>query len=273
MKQHLKILTLALLIFSILTALPACSSLQQRMDAYAANKEECYLNDDDVRQFSYQKKSYTILEKNCSNDDLGDWVGYIRKFAAVDSNGRILLQETLGTDTLRTLADMGKKAPQAVSIIPFLNVYEGKEESDTLIVDVNGGYHKAVPTEKRRKNEKVLDFLNADKPSSDDFRINPQNATELLCGDKVYEISTQKVKPSDLGDFLGILAQSITFDSQSKLPLSKSDLNKMDWKGESADKKREHWTYIDICEILDRKVEDAVAVNINNDYYVAQRRN
>ena len=87
MKQHIKIATLALLIFSILITLPACS-LQQRMDAYAVDKEECYLNDDDVRQFSYQEKFYTILEQNCSNDELGDWVGYIRKFAAVDSIGR-----------------------------------------------------------------------------------------------------------------------------------------------------------------------------------------
>ena len=79
-----------------------------------------------------------------SNGGLGEWIGYIRQLAAIDETGKILLQENVETVTFQSLADLAEKAPEAAYIIPFLNVYAAPNADDYLIVDVNGGYHKAV---------------------------------------------------------------------------------------------------------------------------------
>ncbi|PBH86847.1 hypothetical protein BGU62_19645, partial [Clostridioides difficile] len=90
-----------------------------------------------------------------------EWIGYIRQLAAVDESGKILLQENLKTATFQTLADLADlvdKAPNDAYIIPFLNVYAAPNADDYLIVDINGGYHKAVIDENIKGTDTVFDF-------------------------------------------------------------------------------------------------------------------
>lgn len=51
------------------------------------------LNTDNVAQLTCKGDSYTILDDTLSNSEPGEWVGYIRKLAVIDSNGKILLQQ------------------------------------------------------------------------------------------------------------------------------------------------------------------------------------
>ena len=98
-----------------------------------------------MTQFTYKGDSFTILDDTLSNSELGEWVGYIRKLAVIDSNGKILLQQDTEKATFKTLADIADSKPDAAYIIPFLNVYTVKDgNTQELIVDVNGGYHKAI---------------------------------------------------------------------------------------------------------------------------------
>ena len=66
-------------------------------------------------------------------------------------DGKILLQENVEPATFQSLADLAEKAPEAAYIIPFLNVYAAPNADDYLIVDVNGGYHKAVISENSQR--------------------------------------------------------------------------------------------------------------------------
>ena len=84
------------------------------------SREQCYLNKENVTQFSYKGKDYTILADTVSNSGLGEWIGYIQQLAAVDESGKILLQENLKTATFQTLADLADlvdKAPNDAYII------------------------------------------------------------------------------------------------------------------------------------------------------------
>ena len=62
----------------------------------------------------------------------------------------------------------------------------------------------------------------------------------------------------------------MTFDAESKRPLSKEELNKIDLAGTSAGQQRERWFYVGVYEISGTDPADAVAVKVNNQYYIAK---
>ena len=72
--------------------------------------------------------------------------------------------------------------------------------------------------------------------------------------------------------YIDILAESVTFDTETKIPLSKEDLSKIDWYGENAGQGRESWFYTDVYEIYGTDKAEAVAVNVNDNYYIAKRQ-
>ena len=271
MNKNRKIFIVLLFAFVVCFSLAGCS-LQEKIKEYSSDKEQCCLNAENVTQFSFKGNDYTILEDTVSNGGLGEWTGYIRQLAAVDETGKVLLQENMEAATFRTLADLADKALEAAYIIPFLNVYEAPNADDYLIVDVNGGYHKAVRKENVKDTDTVFDFKDIEQSMSGKFEINPENATQLLCDGLIYQVTSDTVSNGELGSWIDILAESVTFDTETKRPLSKEDLNKIDWNGKNARQGREQWFYTDVYEIYGTDKTEAVAVKINNRYYIAEQK-
>lgn len=255
----------------VCAALAGCS-LQDRIEEYSSDKEQCYLDTENVTQFSYRGSDYTILADTVSNGGLGEWIGYIRQLVVIDENAKILLQENIETATFQSLADLAEKAPEAAYIIPFLNVYAAPNADDYLIVDVNGRYHKAVISENIKDSDTVFDFKATEQSINGSFEVNPENATQLLCGGTVYQVTSDTVSGDELGSYIDILAKSVTFDKETKIPLSKEELSAIDWYGENAGQEREQWFYTDIYKIYRTDTAEAVAVKINNQYYIAKRQ-
>ena len=108
--------------------------------------------------------------------------------------------------------------------------------------------------------------------SSGNFTINPHNATQLLCDGTVYQVTSETVSNDKLGSYIDIIAESVTFDTDTNKPLSKDELNNIDWYGKNAEQEREQWSYTDIYEIYGTDKNEAVAVKINNHYYIAKRQ-
>lgn len=90
MNKNKKIIIFLLFTFIVCVALAGCT-LQDRIEEYSNDKEQCYLNTENVTRFSYKGNDYTILADTVSNGGLGEWIGYIRQLAAIDENGKILL--------------------------------------------------------------------------------------------------------------------------------------------------------------------------------------
>ncbi len=271
MNKSRKMMMALLFAFVICFSFAGCS-LQDKIKEYSSDKEQCYLNAEDVTQFSYKGNDYTILEDTVSNGGLGEWIGYIRQLTAVDETGKVLLQENMEAATFRTLADLADKAPEAAYIIPFLNVYAAPNTDDYLIVDVNGGYHKAVRKENIKDTDTVYGFKDTEQSMSGKFEINPENATQLLCDGMIYQVTSDTVSNDALGCYIDILAESVTFDAETKRSLSKEDLSKIDWNGKNAGQGREQWFYTDVYEIYGTDRTEAVAVKINNCYYIAEQK-
>lgn len=233
----------------------------------------CYLsNQKEIRADKYYSV-YSILDDTLSNSELGEWVGYIRKLAVIDSNGKILLQQDTEKATFKTLADIADSKPDAAYIIPFLNVYTVKDgNTQELIVDVNGGYHKAILNSFVTDKDTIFRYNQKTEATAEgEFTINTQNCTQLLCGDKVYQITDETVPYENIGEYIDIIAESYTFDNDTKLQIPKEELYHIDWSGkEKSSQKREQWTIGGIYEILDKDRTDSVAVEVNSEYRVAK---
>lgn len=249
-----------------------CSVFEAGVKEYSKDKEECVLNTDNITQFTYKGENYTILENTLSNAELGEWVGYIRKLAVVDSEGKILLQQDTEKATFKSLADIADSEPKAAYIVPFLNVYIIKDgDKQGLIVDANGGYHKAIPTSSVQDTDDIFHYEQQAETTGGEFTVNPQNCTQLLCGDKVYQITEEVIPYEKVGEYLDVIAESYTFDDNTKLKIPKKDLLKIDWFGTGEhSQKREQWSLGDICEISGVDVSDSVAIEINSEYRVAK---
>ncbi len=268
MNKSIRIMTALLVALIVCFPLAGCS-LQDKIEEYSNDKEQCNLNTENVTQFSYKGSSYTILEDTVTNGGLGEWVGYIRRLTAVDEAGKVLLQKNIEAADFRSLADLADKAPEAAYIIPFLNVYAAPNADTYLIVDVNGGYHKAIINEGVKETDTVFDFK---KTANGRFEVNPENATQLVCDGVVYQVTSETVSDNELGSYIDILAENVTFDTETKTPLSKDDLSNIDWNGENAGLEREQWFYKDVYEIYGTVKTEAVAVKVNNCYYIAKRQ-
>ena len=78
MNKNRKMVIVLLFAFVVCFSLAGCS-LQEKIKEYSSDKEQCYLNAENVTQFSYKGNDYTILEDTVSNGGLGEWTGYIRQ--------------------------------------------------------------------------------------------------------------------------------------------------------------------------------------------------
>lgn len=270
MNKIANIFRIMLLMLFICAMASGCSVVQDQIKENSSDKEQCILDEENVTKFTYRNKCYIILDDTVANENLGEWVGYIRKLAVVDENGKILMQEYIEDATFHTLADISDNAPNAKYIIPFLNVYAVPNDASYLIVDVNGGYHKAIPSKQLTDTDSVFDYKSAAEKSTGDYNINPQNATQVISGDRIYQVTSEIVEKDQLGSYLDVMAKKVTFNADTKIPLTKEELNKIDWAGNSTGQKRESWFYVDVCVISGTDTQEAIAVKVNNQYYIAK---
>lgn len=268
MKNKHKLLVIAVIFVSCI-CLSSCGKLRDKMAQYSNDKEQCILNDEDVRQFNYKAKSYTILDEVSLNEDKDKWVGVIRKLVAVDDKGKIVKQvdaTDLGTNNLDNFP---KDLNNDIHVFQFFDVYTNKKAEDTLTVEVNGSNYKAIPTNEINSDSKIFNFKEHSKEQNSEFQINPNNATQLIYDGVTYQVTDQVVSEVKLEDFLGIIAKDVIFDKDSKNILTKQDLDKIDWLGENKSK-RQTWSYLDVYKISGINIDEGFAVKVNDQYLKAK---
>lgn len=79
MNKNQKMIMALLFSFVLWISLAGCS-LQDKIEEYSRDKEQCYLNPENITQFFYKENTYTILEDIVSNGELGEWIGYIQQY-------------------------------------------------------------------------------------------------------------------------------------------------------------------------------------------------
>lgn len=235
-------------------------------------KEKCVVNEQDITRFQCDGQEYIILNDTVKSGNLGDWIGYIHKLIVLDESGNFLEQIDSDEKVIGNTMEMSKKYNNA-AMISFLNVFSIEDrETDILAVDINGVYYRAVQADDFNVNDEIISIENlllaVDKRK---FIINRANCTQLKRGDKIYQVTDERISPEDLGAYIDILADEVLFNMNTKLPISKDEQIVIDWTGnDSKQNQRESWFYESIYEIKEIDIETAVAVRINNEYRKAE---
>lgn len=118
-------------------------------------KTECYLDEKDATKFIYNGQQYTILNNTVDKNSLGDWIGFIQKYVALDENYNILKKCDMGVNVVGDLSDLIDHTDGTAYYVPYLNVYKTENEGDmnNLVVDVDNDFHKAIPSENAKDGD------------------------------------------------------------------------------------------------------------------------
>ncbi|WP_347005507.1 NisI/SpaI family lantibiotic immunity lipoprotein [Coprococcus comes] len=85
-------------------------------------KTECYLDEKDATKFIYNGQQYTILNNTVDKNSLGDWIGFIQKYVALDENYNILKKCDMGVNVVGDLSDLIDHTDGTAYYVPYLNV-------------------------------------------------------------------------------------------------------------------------------------------------------
>ena len=249
--------------------------------AQGDNLVPCALDPANAARFTCGDTGYTVLDGTASAEEIGTRIGALHVNAAVDAQGRVIAQQSLA-DTLKLdMSALADAAANAVGIVSFVNVYEPAAAASAardgapaplLIVDVNGAQHRAIPTAELTADERPLDPVAlataaTDAPSS--FSVDPENAARIVTDRTTYEVSDQPAADETLGDLLGMVAASVTYDTLR--PLTRDELTALDWSGENADERAARF-YGEVRALADTDFSQAIAVEVDGVFYQAFAR-
>lgn len=264
-----------ILVIIISMSFIGCDIVDKYIDYSKKGKVICTIDNEDGTQFIYNGTKYIVLNEIIDNENIGEWVGYIQKYIVMDSNYKVLKEKDITSKVIKDLKEIAEGVEnEAKYIVPYNNVYtiKGNQNYNELIVIANGKLHKAIPSGNVKDNSLIIKFETIDNEGSnanDNFTINPNNCTQILSGEKTYQITNKTIDSGKLGEYLGIIPKSITFDNNTKKEIVKSELMKVELEPKELSKQqRITWNYGTIYNIKENN--NATAVEINNKYYLAE---
>lgn len=114
-------------------------------------------------------------------------------------------------------------------IVPFQNIYESQNEknSDIVIVDVNGKYHKAISIDKKIQSNMAIEFEDIYLKFRNGFKLNKENYNQILNGgDKIYLITKEVVDIENLDLLLDAINKTEIIDIKTGRKIDKSESKK-----------------------------------------------
>ena len=263
----MKKLVSMVLVAVLAVGLAGCSLLDDEIARRKSEREECVLNTSDAAVFTYSGTEYLILQQTAEQSAATAWVGYLQKFAVVDENRAVLELREPG------LAGAAQSLPAgAASVVQFFNIYQNGQQQDSLLIDVNGAFHKAVP-KAQAGDAAVIVFepLAQSGSGSDTVSIRDEDCTQLTFAGGIYQITQTPVAQDQLGAYLTVIAQSRVFDTETKRAIPKEDLTELEVvPGALSQQQRVSWVYSNVYAIAGEETQDAIAVEINSQYLRAE---
>ena len=219
-----------------------CSPMSVLKDEVSSRKKDriyCKLNTHDATKFTYGDTEYIILEEKTQRTSIGSWIGYIQKFALLDSQYGVL-----DLRDIELKASIFQNLPEETEyIVQFFNIYTFSENSDTLVIDVDGGFHKAVPVD-QSKDKTAIVFQKVDTDDETSLSVNPDNCTQLIYNGKTYQITDEELEESKLDNFIGFLGVQRVYDQNTGKEIPKNQLDDVEIiPGELSEQQRVRWDY------------------------------
>lgn len=202
-------------------------------------KEECELIVSDNVTIVYNDNEYVVLSEKVSKEDVGTWVGYINK---------------------------------NVSGAMFSTVYLDEKYDEMINVAIDDCFYRAVEKdglETKQKRLQLSDFEGDEMEIVNSICLNPNDATQLIGNDKIYQVTNEIVSKEELATYKTSLSVYVVFDMNTKKIIEKEEYTKIDWKEENdSNENRAVWVYKDVYSIKNVS-QESIAVNVNGEYHIA----
>lgn len=203
-------------------------------------KEECELKVSDKVTIVYKDNEYVVLSEKVPKENVGTWVGYINK---------------------------------NVSGAMFSTVYLDKEGDEMINVAIDDCFYRAVEEDGLETEQKLLqlsDFEGDETGIIKFLSVNPDDATQLIGNDKIYQVTDEVVLREEVEGYQTSISAYVIFDTNTKKIIEKAEYTKIDWTGEEfKNENRTVWVYKDVFRIKNSDWEK-IAVNVNGEYHVAK---
>lgn len=270
-KTFYKLTSLIVFMISTLIILSGCSILDNKISDFNEDIPKWEINKDDATQIINDSKVYQVLKDQIEENKIGKVIGRIGKISILDKEYQIINQRTLNVSNI---FDSGIDIDeQSEYIVPFQNVYEirDKENSDMVIVDVNGKYHIAISIDKKNQSDVAIEFEKIYLKFSNSFKLNKENYNQLLSGDKIYIITDEEVGLEDLDFLLDSINKTKVIDIKTGREIEKSESTKIEIIPDKlSSQERKQIEFGDVYSIKSIEIEEFVAIKINEEYRLAK---
>lgn len=266
----------SLIIFMVVLSiiLSACSIIDNKISTLNDEIPKWEINKDNGTQVIYDNRFYQIMKDEIDKNEIGKLIGRIGKIAILDGNYQLIGQEVLN---VFNLFDIGVNlAEEPIYIVPFQNIYESQNEknSDIVIVDVNGKYHKAISLDKKIQSNMAIEFEDIYLKFRNGFKLNKENYNQILNGDKIYLITKEVVDIENLDLLLDAINKTEIIDIKTGRKIDKSESKQIEIiPGKLSFQERKYIKFGDIYSIKDMDIDEFVAIKINEEYRLAKAIN
>ncbi len=265
----------ALLLATVLLC-SGCSTFEALTRYYARDKIHCQLAYPDIQHFSCGDIAYAITAERAEDEQVGDWIGYIRQLVVVDKTGKVVAYQDATIMYDPDVVVDGEQKQPGNHTIQFFNVYREHGESTALLVDIGNQRYRAVDERQLDPGSELYTPQPLAQDASSDsheasLRLDPENAYVFYAYGQRYTVTNEKLGDRQLGELIGGIDDVVVFDVESARPLSKKQLAEIDWLGTQSDKERDVWNYGEVSHIQGSDPDQELAVEINGSYRLARR--
>ncbi len=266
--------SLIIFIITLSIILSACSIIDNKISALNNEIPKWEINKDNGTQVIYDNKFYQIIRGEIDKNEIGKLIGRIGKIAILDGNYQLIGQEVLNVSNF---FDIGVNLEEESKyIVPFQNIYESQNEknSDIVIVDVNGKYHKAISIDKKIQSNMAIEFEDIYLKFRNGFKLNKENYNQILNGDKIYLITKEVVDIENLDLLLDAINKTKIIDIKTGRKIDKSESKKIEIIPDKlSSQERKYIEFGDIYSIKNMNIDEFVAIKINEEYRLAKAIN
>ncbi len=266
--------SLIIFIITLSIILSACSIIDNKISALNNEIPKWEINKDNWTQVIYDNKFYQIIRGEIDKNEIGKLIGRIGKIAILDGNYQLIGQEVLNVSNF---FDIGVNLEEESKyIVPFQNIYESQNEknSDIVIVDVNGKYHKAISIDKKIQSNMAIEFEDIHLKFRNGFKLNKENYNQILNGDKIYLITKEVVDIENLDLLLDAINKTEIIDIKTGRKIDKSESKKIEIIPDKlSSQERKYIEFGDIYSIKNMNIDEFVAIKINEEYRLAKAIN
>lgn len=133
-----------------------CSVLEKLQENRRADKSKGEILESNARQFTFENRTYIILNETVRREDISIWIGVTSNLSFLSKEYEILKTSSI-VSYKDYLNEIKKGIPEETYyIVRFGNIFKLKDKR--IVIDVDGEFHVAKPSESLSGEDKMIEI-------------------------------------------------------------------------------------------------------------------